>query len=667
MSDNVITLGIFAHANAGKTTITENLLYQAGSIEHVGKVDTGNTVTDSLQVERERGISVRAALTNFNLKSKKVQLIDTPGHVDFSAEVERSISVLDAAILVVSGADGIEAQTYPIWRSLRKKNIPTIIFINKMDREGADYNRLIKYMQEELNPAIVPIVDIKKQGSQLAFSEQTSFQLLENLGEFDDECLNAYLEYEKDPNKYNSDWLDKKIKKLVEEKKIFPVIGGSALHGIGVDRLISCIDRYLPPFNRKEGDKFSALVYSIRIGDSEDLYTKILTGNLKLREEIEVGEEDYQKVKDIKTVNGTEVISVHEAKSGDIVILNGLSVPAGSIIGVQDTKFEPIKFVQPLLNMSVKNKKGSMQELLTALKILEQEDPYLHIQHGGKAGEILIQLMGEVQAQVIEHMLKERFNIQAEIVNPTIICKETPAKKGIGKCSYTPISWIELAVEPLPKGSGFIIEDEVEQSRLLEKCKRQAKRLIYQYKNQGLYGWELCDMKVTILDGRFDRVASNTKDFNIAVPLAFFRALQNAGTKVLEPVCNYTIKAEEQYMRVISNSLSVKNGSFKIKHGLNSEIYFFGEAILQNLLTFPLELKKITSGRCEFVYELSSYQPSRNQNQALPFLGNDPRNETVFIRTEMSASLEPLDATPNMKKSSSSKHAWRSLQEGLNR
>ena len=185
MEKDIITLGIFAHANAGKTTITENLLYKTGVISQIGKVDSGDTITDSLKIEKERGISVRSALVNFEIGSKKIQLIDTPGHVDFSAEVERSISVLDAAILVISGADGVEAQTYPIWRSLRKKNIPIIVFINKMDRDGADYNKTIKQMQEELNSAFVPIIDVTKNGKNITLKQFSIHSMLEKLGEFD--------------------------------------------------------------------------------------------------------------------------------------------------------------------------------------------------------------------------------------------------------------------------------------------------------------------------------------------------------------------------------------------------------------------------------------------------------------------------------------------------
>ncbi|MGI6679934.1 MAG: GTP-binding protein [Bdellovibrionota bacterium] len=663
-NEPVVTLGIFAHANAGKTTITEKLLCETNEIKQPGKVDEGTTVTDNLKVEKERGISVRSALVNFKLPSlKKVQLIDTPGHIDFSAEVERAVSVLDAGILVVSGVEGVEAQTYTIWEALIKKNVPVIIFINKMDRKGASFNDVIKQLQDELSEAIVPIVNIKINNEKIILSDISPMTLLDKLSEFDDECVEMYMKCSDSKTFPEKKWLEDKIKDLLEKQKIFPVIGGSALQGDGIKEFVLCLDKFLPTFKRNETDEFSAIVYSIRVDKTEDLYVKILSGSVRKRQMVRISDEETQKITDIKVPSVLNNISVESAKSGDVVILNGLTVPAGTTLG--NAKIKPIKFVKPLLNMSIKS--NNMLKVVEVLRILQKEDPYLEFHYNKLTSEITISLMGEVQAQVIEQIAKERFNLEIQMVNPTIICKETPQKIGKAKCSYTKVSGLELEIEPLAEGSGFIFESKIPTGTLLRKYQRQVERLIMQYKEQGLYGWTVSDAKVSLVDGYFDSMGSQTLDFNIATPIAFFRALRNANTKILEPVCKFSLKAEEKDIGTISTRLEIKESNFRIRTGLGKYVYFEGTSRLENILSFQNEISKLTSGKGEFIYELHHYQECIDQSREIPFIGFDPRNEANFVVNQMGASMVPLDAVPTKKKNTSSKYAWKKLKKSLDR
>ena len=660
----VVTLGIFAHANAGKTTITERLLYETKAIDEVGSVDDGTTVTDDLNVERARGISVRSALVNFNLPSlKKVQLIDTPGHIDFSAEVERAITVLDAAVLVISGVEGIEAQTYSVWKALRQKNVPVIIFINKMDRMGANYERVIEQLKTELDDAIVPIVNVQVVNGKITISDVPPLMLLDMLSKYDDECIDMYFKCVENNLTPNKDWLDHKIKYLLGKNVIYPVIGGSALKDVGIDNFVTCLDKLLPTFKRKIDADFSAFVYSVRIEESENLYTKILTGEISKRQAIQISSEESQKIKDIKDPSKKSHTSVDYARSGDIVILNGLTVPVGTMLG--NFELKRVNFVKPLLTMCLKSDK--MLEAVDALRILQKEDPYLTMHYNKLTGDVTVSLMGEVQAQVLEQILYDRFKLTASFVSPRIICKEAPTKEGIGKCSYTRVSGLTLKVKPLLEGSGVVFESEIPTGTLLRKYQRQVERLVMQYSEQGLKGWELTNAKVVLTDGYFDSMGSETIDFNISTPIALFRALRDARTRILEPVCRYNLKIDAKDTGAISQRLEARQSHFQIREGLDASVNLYGSAKLRNLISFQNEVRKLTSGRGEFTYELDSYQECSDQEEEIPFIGPDPRNENHFVVNEMGGSMINLDAQPTKKKNMSSKFAWQQLKKSLGR
>ena len=282
----VLTLGIFAHANAGKTTITEHLLYHTGVIKSLGRVDAGNTVTDNLKAEKKRGITIRDTLVSFEFSGKTIQLIDTPGHIDFSAEVERAINVLDGAILVVSGVEGLEAQTFTIWRALQKKKIPVIIFINKMDRKGANYKRVLGELHKFLNiPTLTLIHVYQDNDGSLKIIPSSLEDLIEEASIVDNEILEHYINNKEVNNKFIED----RIIKLTKDCKLFPVIGGSALKDIGIEDLIECIGRYIPISIKNIDIPLSAFVYTIRVDETgKNAYVKILSGSINLKDNLKL-------------------------------------------------------------------------------------------------------------------------------------------------------------------------------------------------------------------------------------------------------------------------------------------------------------------------------------------------------------------------------------------
>lgn len=651
-NDKVLTLGIFAHANAGKTTITEHLLYHTNVIENIGRVDSGNTVTDNMKVEQERGITVRDSIVSFRLNNKNIQLIDTPGHVDFSAEVERAINVLDGAVLVISGVEGLEAQTYTIWRALQEKNVPVIIFINKMDRKGADYDRVVSELQSNLKIPTLTLTHVyQEKDGKLSILPSKIEDIIEELSMVDDDILEKYV----NGKDIDGTWLASKMIELTHKNKIFPVIGGSALIDVGINDLVDSISRYLPVTMKKLEEEMSAYVFMIRVDENgKNAYVKVLNGSISNRDVVKIGEKTTEKVKNIMISDGAKMVSTDTIYSGDIAIINGLDVKCGQLIGNNIGLDKYISFVKPLLTMEIKpiDNKDTI-ELMRALRILNEEDSYLNVRYSERTSSIFCSLMGDVQAQIVKTLLEERFGIKVTIKNPVVIHKEVPMTTASSKASYTCVSGIELEVSPLERGSGFKYISKLSTDFLHLKYQRQVERLINYYSKQGLNGWELTDMEVALIGGQFDSMGSDPMHFNIITPLALFRCLKKANMKLLEPISNYIITVPKDNLTAVIKLISSKNSIYKIANSFDGIVTIEGEAPSANMMNFPLELSIITSGRGTYTSYVSKYEISKSQDAEIDYIGADPRNETTFIINDMKASMEPLDETLMKKKKES--------------
>lgn len=661
----VLTLGIFAHANAGKTTITEHLLYHTNVIDKIGRVDTGNTITDNMKIEQERGITVRDSLVSFEIKDKIIQLIDTPGHVDFSAEVERAISVLDGAILVISGVEGIEAQTYTIYRALREKNIPIIIFINKMDRKGANYKRVISELQNNLDIHTITLKQVlQKESGDLEIISSNYDNLIEEISKVDDDILNKFINNQN----INKSIIDEKIVDLCHKCKLFPVIGGSALTDIGIDDLVDSIYNYIPVTKKDIDEYLSMFVFMIRINENgKNTYVKVINGSIGLRENIKIDENKICKIKNLQISEGSKILNVDRIYSGDIAIINGLDVKCGDIIGNNEIVTKYINFVKPLLTMEIKsiNNKDTI-ELMNALKILNDEDPYLDIKFNEKTNSIFCSLMGEVQAQIIKTLLDERFGIKVNIENPMVIHREVPTISSKASASYTRVSGITLEITPLERGSGFKYISKVSTDYLPLKYQKQIERLINLYIKQGLKGWEVTDLEIALTFGQFDSIGSNSLHFNIITPLALFRSLKQANIKLLEPISKFIITTKEKHLSDVIKLLSSKESIYEINKIFEGIVTIEGEVPSSNILNFPIELSIITSGTGTFSSYISKYEISKNQDLKKAFIGPDPRNETTFIINDMNSSLESLDKVlVKKKKEGKSKFARKRIKKEI--
>ena len=637
---NVMTLGIFAHANAGKTTITEQLLVHTGIKKKTGRVDYGNTTTDNLKVERERGISVRASLVTLPIDDVTIQLIDTPGHADFSAEVERAINVLDGAVLVVSGVEGVEPQTQIIWKQLQENNIPTIIFINKMDRMGADYDKVVHELQAKLSDKIIPIANVKQVDDKLKIKKFGHSDLVEELSTIDETTMEKYINEE-----INDQWIDDRMKQLSINSKAYYVIGGSALSDEGITMLVNAIKNFLPTASRNKSDNFSGYVYTVkRENNARELYIKVMNGTLKNRQSFvdEFGNE--QRIRTLTRIKGDKRERTDNINTGEIGIVTGLTTKCGDFIGEKPKNFHKSSFVNPLLHTTVNiEDKSKINDLVNALQILYDEDPSLNLKYNKVTNQISIELMGLLQSEIIENLLAERFGLQVTLSPPIIIQKETPSNISVGKATYDRVSEVEFKIEPLPLGSGLVYESLVSTDYLYAKYQKQIEKLVKHYAKQGLFGWEVTDCKISLINGKSDSVCSDPSHYNVIVPLAIMRSIKNANMRLLEPVMEYTMIIPEEYYKRIISCVSFGEIDYDNIKKIKGNYLIPGKAELRKIIDLPIIITRITSGHGSVVEKPAGFCLSTYDNIIeREYIGPDPRNETIFMMN-MNSSPEHVD------------------------
>lgn len=646
-----LTIGIFAHANAGKTTITEQLLYNTNIIKSVGRVDTGTTVTDSLVLERQRGITIQSSVVSFVLNERKIQLIDTPGHIDFSAEVERAINALDGAVLVVSGVEGVEAQTFTIWKQLKEKNVPTIIYINKMDRMGADYVRVLNELHTKLHANIVPLYMVEDQNGVISSRRALPEEMLDYLLDIDPEYVDSKLE-QIDALTYDD--IVNHVYNLSMKFSLCSVIGGSALKGFGITELMTCIDSCLPSHIMQFGD-FAGYVFAVRIKNGKKkAYMKILQGSLALRDVIRLSEDNEVKVSSLYLSDGADLLPVNEVNSGDVAVVENLAVCSGQVIGYCNEFDKFASYVHPILDMQVEvEKDDEISDVMNALDILNEEDPYLNVRFSAETKKICVSLMGEVQAQIVKQMIKERFNIEVVFANPILIHKEAPTVIGRASAYYTRVSGVELEVQPLPRGSGLKFKSKFSTDFLHKKYQRQTERLVMQYVKQGIFGWEVTDAEIHLTNGKFDSLGSEPKHFNIVVPLALMRALSRCKMEILEPISQFTIVVPEEFLSLMTQYVTSKGAIFEISYDKKDTVSINGEVPMRQILDAPMAIAKLTSGRGLYYSKIVKYSPSFQRGIENLYYGPDPRNEVRFVINDMKAGLDSLDPIMSKKKKAS--------------
>ena len=644
MQNNIRNIGILAHVDAGKTSITENILFISGATKQLGQVDEGTSSTDFLEVEKKRGISVQSALTSFAWNDLTINLIDTPGHVDFLADLERNIRIIDAAILVISAVEGVQAHTETIWNSLRENNIPTLLFVNKIDRIGADTEQVIQEIKKELTENIILLqkpINEATNNCKIESCWNESFQdvtAIENLASTDIEILELFLEEKPIP----FDFLNSKLKTAFQTKTICPILFGSAKLKIGITELLQALETYFPEPAETHNEKLSALVYKIEHDNKmgKIALVKVFSGHIKNREIVNIATTNKEeKVTQVQKILSNKYIDVGEVKAGDMAGLCGLSsVKAGDILGEKSHLIpKPVVIQNPLLTVQVveENHKDYFA-LAEALQTLSEEDPSLNFEWIHDEKELNIKIMGWIQIEVLEHILESRFGIKTKIQEPTVIYKETPAKSGEGFARYwmPKPCWaiVKFKIEPAENGFGISYKSEVSVNKIHQKYQNEIERTIKSTLKQGIKGWEVTDLIITLIDGEDHEIHTKPGDFIIATPMAIMEGLTNTDTTLLEPLISFEIIASEDLLGAITSDITQMRGSFNSPELCNGKFVITGKLPVSTSLDFPIKLSSRSGGKAKIKTKFFGYQKCTDEQGIIQkFKGISPLDTAKYI------------------------------------
>ena len=609
----IINIGILAHVDAGKTTLTESLLYTSGAILELGSVDKGTTRTDTMFLERQRGITIQAAVTSFNWNDYKINIVDTPGHTDFITEVYRSLSVLDGAILVISAKDGVQAQTRILFHALQKMNIPTIIFINKIDQYGINLNNIYQNIKEKLSNDIIVMQNV-------TLTPEISIKNIIDLDEWDpvisknDKLLKKYIAGEK----LTIQELTQEEYRCVKKGSLFPIYHGSARNNIGTQQLIEAISNLFCSEMNENGSELCGRVFKIEYTDHKQrlVYLRLYSGTLHLRDTIILPEKKKVKLTEIYIPSNGEMIQTKTVCSGDIFIIPNNTLRLNDIIG--NEKLLPCNVwndkTVPILRTRIEPIKIEEREkLLDALTEIADTDPLLRYYVDTITHEIIISFLGTVQLEVICSLLIEKYHINIRIEDPTVIYLEKPLQKA----DYTihievppnPF-WasIGLSITPLPIGSGIQYESKVSLGYLNQSFQNAVREGINYGLEQGLYGWEVTDCKICFEYGVYYSPVSTPSDFRFLAPIVLEQTLKKAGTQLLEPYLSFILFTPQGYLSRAYNDAQKHCAIIETSQSKNDEIIFTGHIPVRCINEYRNTLTLYTNGQAVFLTELKDYQ-----------------------------------------------------------
>ncbi|MBN1251373.1 MAG: TetM/TetW/TetO/TetS family tetracycline resistance ribosomal protection protein [Bacteroidales bacterium] len=647
MINKIKNIAILAHVDAGKTTITENFLYLSGAKRSLGNVDKGSATTDSLEIEKLRGISVRSASVSFIFENTLINLIDTPGHVDFSSEVESVFSILDSAILVISAIEGVQAHTYSLWNALKSAKIPTLIFINKIDREGVDLSFMQEEIINELNikAFILQQVDFKSNNEFYIldiFKYKDKFpdifeQNIETIAEFNDKLLNDYLN--------SIPIFDERLKTLIFENttqnNITPVLFGSAKNSIGINELLSAVNQYIPFANIEENNELSAIIFKIEYDKKlgKLAHVRVFSGKLQSRQIVfNFSQNNEEKISQIKKQYINKLEDINEILSGDIGIVSGLSnAKVGDILGKPNDKIKSTSLNIALLTVQVKAvNEHDYASLGAALEELNFEYNQLNFNWLKSEKEFHLKVMGAVQIEILQAILKERFNIETEFSEPTVIYKETPAKTNEGFVRYwmPKPCWaiLKFKIEAGERNSGIVYQSKVSVNDIQKKYQNEIEKTIPKALQQGIKGWELTDIKITLIEGEDHVMHSNPGDFVVATPMAIMNGLTNCGTTLLEPIFEFEISADEEFLGKIASDLTNMRAEFANPEFENGKFRLKGKIPASTSINYSIKLSSITGGKGKIRFNFSGYKECSDElGEIRAYKGINPLDQSKWI------------------------------------
>lgn len=650
-ANKTTNIGIVAHVDAGKTSLTERILYETHVIDEIGRVDKGNTQMDTMELERRRGITIKASVVSFSVQDLKVNLIDTPGHADFIAEVERSFSVLDGAILVISAVEGIQAQTKILMTILLKLGIPTLIFVNKIDRAGAQSDRVVESIKEKLTEHVVPLYRVENIGTKQASISENSFNsdgdpvfleaCLEQVALNDERLLEAYVNGEAVPGEQ----LKTALLNQVREAKIYPVFFGSAMTGVGVTELLTGVAAMFPTNNGLEDAPLSGVVFKIEkdAAGEKVAYVRIFSGSINVREYISVhrkknanDSETYtDKIKKLYTFYEGKTVQSQKVEAGEFCKVWGLKdIKIGDVVGERSDKTNSIHFAEPQIETRIEaQQKDEGHQLYQALMELSDEDPLVKVLKDEFHNEVYIRLFGEVQKEVIETTLRENYGLAVQFSETRVVCIEKP--RGIGQAvevaggEGNPFwATVGFRIEPGPVGQGLMYT--YPSGILPHGFARTVEEMVHRTLLQGLYGWEVSDITVTLYQTTWPTGSTST-DFRNLTPLVLMQALSRAGTDVYEPINQFELSVPVKSISKTLFKLSTAKAVFDRPILHNDTFLLTGTIPVTNTEDLKRELYSFTEGEGVFLARPGGYSKMEGEFPTRKRADYNPLNRKDYL------------------------------------
>ena len=609
-----LCIGLLAHVDAGKTTLSEAMLYTAGSIRKMGRVDNKDAFLDTFALERARGITIFSKQARLALdENTEVFLLDTPGHVDFSAEMERTLQILDYAILVVSGADGVQGHTETLWKLLTRYEIPTFLFVNKMDQEGTDRKKLMQNLQKYLSGNCLDFTS--EQGIDGLLSDEI---FAENAAVCDEAVLERYLE--------TGEMEKEDLVSMISKRKIFPCFFGSALKLNGVEEMMHAVSVLTREPSYPEA--FGAKVYKIARDEQGNRLTflKVTGGCLNVKEELL-----EEKVNQIRIYSGAKYETAGQVKAGEVCAVTGLSKTyPGEGIGCESESFLPV--LEPVLTYQIRIPQNcDVHKMLQNLKQLEEEEPLLHIVWNERLGEIHAQLMGEVQTEILKSMIEERFGVRVEFGAGNIVYKETIRNTVEGVGHFEPLrhyAEVHLLLEPGEPGSGLHFLSNCSEDVLDKNWQRLILTHLEEKEHLGVLSESpVTDMQITLVSGRAHQKHTEGGDFRQATYRAVRQGLKKAESVLLEPYYEYRLEVPSEMVGRALSDLQRMNGTFGSPEQVGEMAVLSGEAPVALMQDYQREVISYTKGRGRLSCSLSGYKPSSNAEEVLTAIGYDSERD----------------------------------------
>ncbi|MGL4879254.1 GTP-binding protein [Paraclostridium dentum] len=630
------TIGVLAHVDAGKTTFCEQVLYHTKSIKNRGRVDDKNTFLDNHEIEKQRGITIFSEQGKFYYNGSSYNLIDTPGHIDFSPEMERSIRIMDYAVVVISAVEKVQVHTKTVFRLLKKHRVPTFLFINKIDRSGIDAELLLSDIKSKLTENTVDLSDkLNIEGSDITLSEE----LIEFIAESDEELIERYLN-----NNYDEKIWIYKLKEKIKKCEIYPILRGSALHDIGIHEFLEKLD-LLTYTEYKNDEDFIGKVYKVKYDENRNriTYVKAIRGKMKVKDEISyiVGDDIHtEKINSIRIYNSNKFESINEVEAGQIFGIEGLSkANPGAVLykNFSSNFYEDdceLDMIPTLTSKVIFDKSLNVKEVLSIFQILQNEEPSLNIVWNENLKEIQVNIMGKIQLEVLKEILKSRFGLNIDFGKSEILYKETVKERTIGYGHFEPLGHyaeVHLCIEPGVRNSGIKFKSIAHTDNLTQGHQNLVKTHIFEKEHSGiLCGYPVTDIEVTLINGRAHNKHTSGGDFRQATLRALRQGLEQVENEILEPFYKFKIEIGYEYIGRVISDIQKMNGEFD-NPIINEDICIIeGRGPVATLMDYPLEIISFSKGSGSIVFIFDGYDVCHNKSEVIFNKGYDKDSDIEY-------------------------------------